>query len=53
MFVILTAQDKPLYEKRLQFKRAQPTSHQILNAQFSIHASLDILEEKIITQKEL
>ncbi|KAM3145520.1 hypothetical protein pb186bvf_002294 [Paramecium bursaria] len=53
MFLILTQEDNPLYEKRFQLKKQTLNSQQILNAQFALHSSLDIFDEKLKTSKEL
>ncbi|CAD8107038.1 unnamed protein product [Paramecium sonneborni] len=53
MFLILSQDDHPLYERRFPLKKITLGSQQLLNAQFILHAALDVFEEKYKSSKEL
>ncbi|CAK60176.1 unnamed protein product (macronuclear) [Paramecium tetraurelia] len=53
MFLILSQEDHPLYERRFPLKKTTLVSQQVLNAQFILHAALDVFDEKYKSSKEL
>ncbi|CAD8118674.1 unnamed protein product [Paramecium sonneborni] len=53
MFLILSQEDHPIYEKRFPLKKTTLGNQQVLNAQFILHASLDVFDEKYKSSKEL